>query len=170
MTEGTPAAERDGAVPIIGLRSRVVVIDAANRTLLFGCREDDGRGFVWFTPGGGGEPGESPEETARRELREETGLGDGVHLADLGRRRVVRTLDGVTYESREHWFVARVPVCDIDTGGFTEEEVETIGDHRWWSAEELERTRDRLVPGNLPALIRDLIEHGPPEHPIDIGR
>ncbi|WP_341716112.1 NUDIX domain-containing protein [Micromonospora sp. FIMYZ51] len=37
---------------------------------------------VWGLPGGHGEPGETPEKTARRELQEETGLrvADGLRL------------------------------------------------------------------------------------------
>ena len=54
--------------------------------LLFGLRNDDGR---WNTPGGHLEEGETPEEGALRELKEETGLtGSNLEFlgqADLGR-------------------------------------------------------------------------------------
>lgn len=43
-------------------------------------RGDDG---LWDVPGGGSESGEAPEDTARRELREETGLRVGI-LKSLG--------------------------------------------------------------------------------------
>jgi 8-oxo-dGTP pyrophosphatase MutT (NUDIX family) len=48
-----------------------LVVDAGNRTLLTRVRVP-GRG--WEVPGGHCEPGESPAETAARELAEETGL------------------------------------------------------------------------------------------------
>ncbi|WP_440007755.1 NUDIX hydrolase [Halomicrococcus sp. SG-WS-1] len=47
-----------------------VVTDEAGRLL---CVDSEARG-EWETPGGAGEPGERPAETARRETREETGI------------------------------------------------------------------------------------------------
>ncbi len=41
-------------------------------------------GTDWFFPKGGVEAGERPEETARREIQEETGLTDLEYLDDLG--------------------------------------------------------------------------------------
>jgi 8-oxo-dGTP pyrophosphatase MutT (NUDIX family) len=49
------------------------VFDAVGRVLLQ-RRADDG---MWNIPGGAMEPGESLEQTARREVREETGLDVG---------------------------------------------------------------------------------------------
>ena len=59
-----------GAVPIVAATASVIVLDAAGR-LLLQRRSDDG---TWGLPGGYVELGESVEETAVRELREETGL------------------------------------------------------------------------------------------------
>jgi GNAT superfamily N-acetyltransferase len=52
--------------------ARVVVVDRRQRVLLFGYRNPTTGKEVWATTGGGIEPGESPEEAARREFREET--------------------------------------------------------------------------------------------------
>jgi 8-oxo-dGTP pyrophosphatase MutT (NUDIX family) len=59
-----------GPQPLIAVGADVIVLDAERRVLLQ-QRKDDGR---WSTPGGSMEPGESFEQTAQRELFEETGL------------------------------------------------------------------------------------------------
>lgn len=60
--------------------ARVILRDGDDRLFVFD-RDDQ----EWDVPGGAREPGERPEETARREVREEVGLS--VELA--GVRRVV---------------------------------------------------------------------------------
>ena len=100
-------AELGASAPVIRPGVRVVLIDADERVLLFAGTADDGSRF-WFPPGGGIEPGETPEETARRELREETGLTDFELAGEFGRRRHVVAWGGVTYDVRERWFLARV--------------------------------------------------------------
>ncbi|WP_309127170.1 NUDIX domain-containing protein [Microbacterium sp.] len=49
-----------------------VVTDDDGRVLL--ARWTEGRRVAWTMPGGGLESGEDPEQTVRRELREETGF------------------------------------------------------------------------------------------------
>lgn len=59
-----------GNQPLIMVGSTVLVLDAQNRLLMM-KRSDNNK---WGVPGGAMELGESTEETARRELFEETGL------------------------------------------------------------------------------------------------
>jgi double-stranded uracil-DNA glycosylase len=53
---------------------RALLVDERGHVLLF--RYGDDYGSWWIAPGGGREPGETDDETLRRELREECGLHD----------------------------------------------------------------------------------------------
>ncbi len=59
-----------GSRPLVMVGAGVLVLDKQNRLLLV-SRTDN---FTWGIPGGALEPGEKLIETARRELKEETGL------------------------------------------------------------------------------------------------
>jgi len=75
-------------------RTGVAVIVTYERKVLFGKRILNLVEFAWQLPGGWIEIGESPEQTARREVREETGL-------ELGDMRFVRFTNNV-FSVRNH--------------------------------------------------------------------
>lgn len=155
--------------PIARPTARVVLLDDADRLLLFSLRNDDGSSR-WFQPGGGVQPGETHEQAALRELREETGLA-GVTLGpEIWRGRPWTAVrDGVRYEVRQRYFLARVPAFDVDTSGFEELEGSTITGHRWWTLAELAATTDLLRPAGLAELIARLLTDGPPAQPITVA-
>ena len=93
--------------PILRPGVRVIVIDDDGRTLLFASTDDEGKRF-WFPPGGGTEPGETAEETAYRELQEETGLSNVVLAGEIGRRHVILALG---------WHSARLPGALVPGAG-----------------------------------------------------
>ncbi|MGE5654358.1 MAG: NUDIX hydrolase [Bacillota bacterium] len=69
-----------GHRPLIVVGATIIVRNARGEVLLQ-KRSDTG---TWGLPGGAMEPGESPEQTARRELWEETGLTAGeLRLLDV---------------------------------------------------------------------------------------
>ncbi len=148
--------------------ARVLLIDSDGRVLLFASGDAEGRTF-WYPPGGGSEPGEGAEETAKRELLEETGLCDIELTVEIGWRRGLASWGGVTYDCRERWFLARVAPCQIDITRFTDEERRSITTHRWWAIDELASTTDRLIPRNLAVLVSTILCDGPPAAPLDLG-
>jgi 8-oxo-dGTP pyrophosphatase MutT (NUDIX family) len=131
---------------------RVLVVDDADRVLLMRARS----GF-WFPAGGGVEPGETPVEAARRELREELGLDVGP-AGDVGpcvwvRRHVLAHLD-----LRERWHLLRVSDMELDHSGWTPLELETIDAVRWWSLDELAAEQAAvLTPRSLATLLPELL-------------
>jgi 8-oxo-dGTP pyrophosphatase MutT (NUDIX family) len=148
----------------------VVLLDDADRLLLFSARNEADGSLRWFTAGGGLEPGESHEQAALRELREETGLTAVALGPEVWRGRPWTAVrDGVVYEVRQRYYLARVPAFAVDTSAFEATEKSAITGHRWWSVGELAATGDLLRPAGLAELVAGLLADGPPERPIVVA-
>jgi 8-oxo-dGTP pyrophosphatase MutT (NUDIX family) len=152
--------------------ARVVVVDPDQRVLLFGSRLVDlatppGPVLYWYTPGGRTEPGESARVTATRELAEEIGLVVDPHALEgpVWLRRAVAPLLGELYDHRETYFVLRDVVHEVDVRGQTELEAYEDQPWRWWSVGEIAASEEIFVPGQLAAVLPELLEGpwtGPP--------
>lgn len=154
-TEDEPLA-RDAA--------RVLLLDSAGRALLIAHEPEAGR-LVWTAPGGGLEPHEDHATAARREVAEEIGID--VALGPLiWRRRVLFSYRGVWIDQDERWFLAHTGPLDAATVP-----LDDLGaSHaRWWSLDELRTAGDQLAPEALPEHLAQLLVHGPPDEPTDIG-
>lgn len=156
-------------IPPIRPTVRVLMLDDQDRVLLFrGQDPHQPTTRFWFPPGGGIESGESADDAARREVREETGLANFELGPHIWNRRHVFTFYGTHQDVRETWFFARVPTFDIDTSGFTDVEREILQEHRWWTLPELETSTDVLTPRDLATLLRNLLEKGLPTSPVTV--
>jgi 8-oxo-dGTP pyrophosphatase MutT (NUDIX family) len=135
--------------------ARVILIDEAGRVLLFrgGDPFRPEAGTWWFTPGGGLDDGETVEEAARREVREETGLT----LADLGpivlTRRIEFEVEGERYDQDEVFFMVTVVGFEVDNREWTDLEHRLMLEHRWWTRDELATTSATVYPEGLAQLL-----------------
>jgi ADP-ribose pyrophosphatase YjhB (NUDIX family) len=142
-------------LPVRRQAARVIVVDESGRVLLFrgGDPHRPDAGTWWFTPGGGLDPGETVEDAARRELREETGLVI-THLGPVVvERRIEFDFEGVRYDQQETFFMVSVAAFDVDTGAWTDVERRSVFEHRWWTRAELEMTTDTVYPEGLAELL-----------------
>jgi len=155
--------------PVIRPTVRVLLLDDRDRVLLFRGQDPSTPDIrYWFPAGGGIEPGEKPEDAARREVLEETGLANFELGPHIWNRRHVFSFYGSKQDVREIWFFARVPNFDIDTSGITDMERKILQEHRWWTQQELETTTDVLTPRDLAALLKDLLLNGLPKDPVTV--
>jgi 8-oxo-dGTP pyrophosphatase MutT (NUDIX family) len=149
---------------------KVLLLDPKDRVLLLEATERKGRTPVWCPVGGGIEDGEDLHDAARREVAEETGLHN-VHLgAEVWRRRHMYSWRGRETDVHERWLVARTDHFIPSTAGMTAEEQNCVTDFRWWTAEELATTSERVFPPDLGTRLRTSLQAGLPAFPIDIGQ
>jgi 8-oxo-dGTP pyrophosphatase MutT (NUDIX family) len=152
--------------PILRPAARVLLIDEQDRVLLL--RANVGQGDVWITPGGALEPGETAEQAALRELREETGIG-AAELSPCVWTRVHRfEWGGKRYEQRERFFVARATAPSITLEGCGAEELLFLSEWRWWTLGEIERSDAVFAPRALAKFLLPILACEYPAEPINV--
>jgi 8-oxo-dGTP pyrophosphatase MutT (NUDIX family) len=142
--------------------ARLVLVDAAGSILLVRYRDHRAPArCYWATPGGGVEPGESPEEAAARELLEETGLRPAIGPRLWTRRFRWESPQGLV-EQDETYFLARL---DETAPTVRNSSPEPIEEHRWWSLAELEETAEVVFPEGLAGEVARVLDPRPPGAP-----
>jgi 8-oxo-dGTP pyrophosphatase MutT (NUDIX family) len=138
--------------------ARVFLIDGLGRVLLFrgGDPARPGAGTWWFTPGGGLDDGETAEDAARREVREETGLVVGELGPVVLERRIQFDFDGVTFDQDEVFFAVDVEGFEVDDRLWTDLERRSVFEHRWWTRAELTTTHETVYPEGIGRLLAKL--------------
>jgi 8-oxo-dGTP pyrophosphatase MutT (NUDIX family) len=155
--------------PILRTAARVLLIEGTGRVLLFRYPEPGTGEAVWVTPGGGLGPGETHEDAALRELREETGLADVTLGPEIWLREHVFPWGDRMWRQQERFFLLRVDAWTLPSDLEVTHRLDGIDGYRWWTVEELEEATETIAPRRLGSLLRSLLDHGPPKEPVDVG-
>ncbi len=155
--------------------ARAIVLDPDHRLLLIAyeaVRDVDparpGLRRFWFTPGGGIEPGETPEIAVVRELSEEIGVFDAPRGPLVAQRKAPVTLFRRACFVHERYFLVRLPSPAIDTANLAATENDPILDVRWWDLDALDATDEVVEPRSLVRLARRVAAGDTPAVPLDL--
>jgi ADP-ribose pyrophosphatase YjhB (NUDIX family) len=152
-------------------RVRLLLLSPQRRLLMFKhrhLRPDGVEEPAWVTIGGGREPGETVEQTARRELAEETGMTD-VTLGPIvwyGEDHRRSAPWGRIH--RELFVLAEAQHEMLDTSGWTEGEREDIMDMRWWTLDAIRASDEVIYPPGLADLLAPLLAGELPQEMVTL--
>ncbi|GLY00586.1 MULTISPECIES: NUDIX domain-containing protein [Actinoplanes] len=134
---------------------RVICIDVDGRILLMNWEDPTDGHRLWEPPGGGIDPGETPLETARRELMEETGLDPGAILPGYVEVHRDSVWKGRRMTGPEQFFRARFATSRplVVKDGLLEYEVSELRAVAWVDPAELAALTDPVEPPGLRELL-----------------
>ncbi|MEU4362905.1 NUDIX domain-containing protein [Promicromonospora sp. NPDC023987] len=141
--------------------ARVILVNDAGRALVMrGHDVNQPERSWWFTVGGGIDPGETAEQAALRETREEA----GIVLAPDDLVGPVLTRTGIfdffaeTCRQYEVFYLVRVEdALEVNADGWTDAERELLDEMAWLSAAELRAQPLEVFPPELPDVVDHLV-------------
>ena len=144
--------------------SRAIILNANNEILLLKVNDkplqdksNRKQSSFWVTVGGEVEDNESVEEALQRELHEEAGFTNPVEFELVAFGEQVLPWKGLSTRFIEKFFIVRTDQVNLDNRNLTCEELKVIGEYRWWTIDELLKTKEVVFPGCLAILIKDYI-------------
>lgn len=149
---------------------RGIILAPEGQVLLIRVQEPVTGRQLWVAPGGGLEPDEPPEICLSREIQEETGqqnIGIGPliwtrkHTFDWAGQRLAQS--ETYYLIRANWFEPFM------TGNPEPVELAAFREFRWWTVDEIKASTDQFAPSRIADFIQNIIQHGPPAEPVDVG-
>jgi mutator protein MutT len=150
----------DAVDPSIRQVGRVLIRNHAGEVFLLRGKDpgEPDRPAFWFTPGGKIDPGETAQEAAARELREEVGiLIDPAVLGEvIGTEDVTYRFNGVSYRQSGVFFALTHESPRLQAEGLNALEAQTIDTGRWWSVAEIQVTDETIYPAHLGEMLARL--------------
>lgn len=141
--------------------ARVLLMDDAGRVLVMrGHDVNQPERSWWFTVGGGIDAGETPEQAALRETREEVGIDLPAEtlVGPVLTRTGIFDFYAETCRQYEVFYLARIPdAVEVTAEGWTDAERELLDEMAWLTAAELRAQPLEVFPPELPEVIDDLV-------------
>ncbi len=153
--------------------SRAIVLNKQNQIFLFRYTFDffAEKEFIWITPGGGLDDGESFEEALKRELFEELGIelsGSDSTPQIYYRTPLYELKSGETVRSEERFYLVCLDETEFSYTNWTESENKRMTAGKWWSVEEIKTSGEKFFSEDILEILERLSKGEIPKKPEEI--
>lgn len=124
---------------------------------------------LWVTLGGHRNPGETPEQTGKREAFEETGV-EGITIGPIvWRGKQILDVKGTPVLVNEDFLLAKFPLgATLSAEHLEDNERSVLHSMRWWTVKELREYAEDVRPPGLADLLDSLLQNGISDTPTII--